>query len=603
MVALLRHFDRVLPAYRTRHGSEFDALALATGLLVGLVGIVPTFTLTVRYFDVAIPVPSLVATAGVLAAYTTALLVVRRVRAGTLIGLVVLSTFAANVPLSSTEYPGALGPSVWLFELPLVAGLVLAIHDGWHRDLIVTVRGNRANLSWSHVLFAMFVIWSVLAGLFGAGPSTVAGLFFALHMLTALAVFVFVAGAVARGWLRFRTVLSVLVAAAISHMVFGAAQLAHGRNFGLSYVGEASGNTPLVEVLGVALHAGPYVSGLTGNSSPFTALVLLATPVLALHAIYSRSARWVRVTSGVLAIGSLVLVRATLKDAARGAAFVVVIGIVVATVAIAMSARRERDDRLRAWRTRVRDAHRTIMSVFGTTTLAVTALIVRVRVLSGPEARESSSGSSGSAAGSSGASGSAASADASAETASDTATMAFAKVLKVDPASASVRFRLSQYLGAFDAGLDYPLFGLGGANFAYVVEKYGMGPSSDPGIEIGNAVHNAYLSVLSGTGVPGLLLFCGLLLSVLWAAVCLVRDSREERWLSWAALIGVVGYAALIFWNVMLVTIVGTIAFFAFTGAIVGARSRGAEKRIRTPVRSRTRATSNNRDRPGGSYQ
>ena len=596
MATSLCRFDRLVSAYRTRYGPEGDALALAVGLLIGLVGVVPTFTLAVGYFDVPIPLPSLVATAGVLATYTCVVFVSRRVRVGTLVALVVLGTFSANVPLSNTEYPGALGANVWLFELPLIAGLTLAVYDGWHRDLVATVRRNRADLPLSHVLFGAFVVWTVFAGLFGAGPSLAAGLFFALHMLTALGVFVLVAGAVARGWLQFRTVLSLLVVAAIAHMAFAVAQLVHGRNFGFSYVGEVAGNAPLVEILGTTLRAGPYVSGLTGNSSPFTALMLLATPVLALYATRGASTRWARIASGVFAVGSLVLVRITLKDAARGAAFIVIVGVVIAAVSMTVSARRGRDDRSSGWRARVRGSRRAIVSAFGTVALGLAALVIQVRILTGPGAPDSSSSgssasadgsssagsssnagsasSSGGAGGAGDAGGSAASADVSAKTASDAAATGSSEVFGFNLASAG--FRETQYFAALDAGLTHPLFGLGGANFAYVVERYGMESATEPGIEIGNAVHNAYLSVLSGTGVPGFLLFCGLLLSILWTAVTLVRDSREERWLACAALIGVVGYGALMFWNVMLVTIVGTIAFFAFAGAIVGTESKRA---------------------------
>jgi len=572
MAASFRRLHQLLPAYRTRYRAEIDALALAVGLLIGLVGIVPAVTLAVRHFDVSIPLPSLVATAGILFLYTATVLVLRQVRVGTLVALVVLGTFAADLPLSNVTYPGALGPRIWLFELPLLVGLALAVYDGWHRDLVTYLRTEPTNLPISHVLFGAFVVWSVLAGLFGAGPSLAAGLFFALHMLTAFGVFVLVAGAVARKWLQFRTVCSILVAAAIAHMAFAVAQLANGRNFGLSYIGEVAANTPTVEILGTTIQAGPYVSGLTGNATPFTALVLLATPALALHAIHGRSARWTRIASGLLAVGSLALVRVTLKDAARGAAFLVVAGIVVAAVAMAVSARRGQSGGSRAWRTRIWDARRTMAGVV-TAALGVAALVGQVRILTGPGARKSSSGTT-SATGGSGDAGGSASADASASTASDAAAAAPPETFGFNLASAG--FRETQYLSALDAGLAHPLFGLGGANFAYVVESYGMEAASEPNVQIGNAVHNAYLSVLSGTGVPGFLLFCGLLLSVLWAAVSLIRDSHEERWLASAALVGVVGYAALIFWNVALVTIVGTIAFFTFAGAIVGARRQRA---------------------------
>lgn len=93
------HLSRTLPAWRTGHTRERDALLLAVGLLISLVGLVPAFSLAVHWFSLPIPMPSLLATALVLAAYATVAVLIRHVTVASLVGLVALSTFAANVPL------------------------------------------------------------------------------------------------------------------------------------------------------------------------------------------------------------------------------------------------------------------------------------------------------------------------------------------------------------------------------------------------------------------------------------------------------------------------------------------------------------------------
>ena len=134
----------------------------------------------------------------------------------------------------------------------------------------------------------------------------------------------------------------------------------------------------------------------------------------------------------------------------------------------------------------------------------------------------------------------------------------------------SLDFRVRQYAASLDATASDPLFGLGGANFPYVAARYGLPEARAAGITAGHSVHNAYLAVLVGTGVPGFLLYVTALMTVLWAGVDLVRRGAEAWWLVVGLLCGFVGYLSYAFWDVLLVTVVGTFPFWALAGALCG---------------------------------
>lgn len=125
--SLYVRLDRVFPRCQTGFDSQKDGVVLTIILLFGLIGVVPAFTLTVQQLAIPLPLPTLICTAIVLTGYVAAIVALRRVLIGSAVALVVLSTFAADVPLvSGGNYPGSLGPRLWLFQVPLVA--LIAYH-------------------------------------------------------------------------------------------------------------------------------------------------------------------------------------------------------------------------------------------------------------------------------------------------------------------------------------------------------------------------------------------------------------------------------------------------------------------------------------------
>ncbi|HEX2645427.1 MAG TPA: putative O-glycosylation ligase, exosortase A system-associated [Thermoanaerobaculia bacterium] len=84
----------------------------------------------------------------------------------------------------------------------------------------------------------------------------------------------------------------------------------------------------------------------------------------------------------------------------------------------------------------------------------------------------------------------------------------------------SARGRLNAWQTAWSAFLDYPVFGVGPNNFQVVFRTYSPTPDRF------RVQHNAYLQILSESGLPALLLFLGAIGSTLWRLQRLRGDIR-----------------------------------------------------------------------------
>jgi probable O-glycosylation ligase (exosortase A-associated) len=91
-------------------------------------------------------------------------------------------------------------------------------------------------------------------------------------------------------------------------------------------------------------------------------------------------------------------------------------------------------------------------------------------------------------------------------------------------ADGSARGRLNAWQTAWSAFLDYPVFGVGPNNFQVVFRTYSPTPDRF------RVQHNAYLQILSESGLPALLLFLAAIGSALWRLQLLRGDTR----LAWA---------------------------------------------------------------------
>lgn len=153
----------------------------------------------------------------------------------------------------------------------------------------------------------------------------------------------------------------------------------------------------------------------------------------------------------------------------------------------------------------------------------------------------------------------------------------------------NIRYRLFMWEAALRGAADRPLLGHGLENFAVVYSRhfdprtYHIGGSTYP-----DRAHNAYLDVLVGAGVPGLLLYLGF-----WASlfVQVRRGLRAGRLRPFeaAALTGIfTAYATyLFFWFEDLSSIVLLVMFAAFAShrAAGGPLIEFGERRRLTPLR------------------
>jgi hypothetical protein len=510
-----------LPAWRTDHSRTHDVVVLALSLTVALVGLVPAFALTVRQFSLPIPLPALAGVGIVLAAYAAAAVLIRRVAVGALVALGVLSTVAANVPLTSLHgrYPGLLGPELWLVMLPLAVCLVIAIGAHYYRG---------ATISRTHILFVAFVGWAVVTTFLGAGPRTDAALFFALHFALAALTFGVVALAVERRILSLRLVAMVLAIALLGHAGYLTAELINQGSFGLIRLGDAHRvSTSAVVVRPFRVSIGAYLTGLMGGTASFSSLVILIAPVFALYGLLADSRRWKRYAALACAVALFALARLTMKDAVRGAVLVVVC---LLAVAVAVE-----------WHTDGLSLRQRVAGLVAG--LAAVAAVLYPSTKAGKAVQNPGT------------------AKVDHTTVAAVKRVAGLDIPLFDLSSLGIRVR--QQLTALDLALSHPIVGLGGANFAAVIGGFVY------------TVHNAYLIVLVGTGVPGLVLFVGLLVSILGAAIKLWANESVPRWLSAGVACGMIGYFALLFWTMLLLTYTGTYPFWILAGAVVGERAVG----------------------------
>jgi hypothetical protein len=540
---------RYVPAYPTARTRHHDAFLLTGGLLTGLFVFIPMFALTVRWLDVPLPMPTLLGVVAVLGVYTVVTVLIRRIVIGSFVALLVLSTFGANVPLPGLEraYAGALGPQLWLFEPALVIGLGIAAIQRWDRDVTFT---------YTHALFAAFIVWSALAAVFGAGTHPIAAWYFTLHLLLGFVVFALVTAAIQRGVLDLLLTVTIVGLSALAHAAISVVWLLHGAVPKLTRLGGGGqfwykGNG-VITVGPVSITGGPFLTGFTGNASALSALLLFIAPVLVCYALLapgrSRSQR-VLASSGAVAL--FAFINLTMKDSARGAAFITLLVIVGVVGYVAYRSRTHTQGHRTDIRTRL-------------TNTAVT-LGLSVVVLLYPSSESGSTVYTPSQPGDTPSANEVNSGRSAEQVASRLAEL---QVPLFDISTLGVRAR--QYLAAFDVSVRHPVFGLGGGQFPYIAALYGLPDARAAGVDVGNAIHNAYLAVLVGTGFPGLVLFVATLMSVLLGCWRLVQRRTVARWLGFGLACGLLGYLALIFWNVLLVSIPGFIPFWILAGAIVG---------------------------------
>jgi len=526
-------------------------------LVGGLVGVVPLLTLTGRLIGGPFSHPIIMplgGTAVVGAGYIASLWLLNELRRGSVIGMICLSTFAANIPLTAgtNSYPGGLGPILWLYQLPLAVVVIFWIRERWWID------GSVSIYHWPHFAFVVFTLWTLVPVVMGIATRPLVALAFTLHIAIGGLVFAIVSAAVFNDILSLRDVISSLIISVLGHATFAIFQLLNQNSLGITVLGETSQMQTRAVIAGVKI--GTYLSGFTGGSSNFSTLLVLIAPVITVFAVSKFD--WLHLFAAGCSVGFYTLVRLTERDASRGGALVAIVISVIAVVVVQAG----RFDRFTIM---IRQT-RTWLSGILLSAISILVLLVPSSTSGSKSQVKRQVGSSGGQSGSSGGQfgGESGSSDLLAGSAADA--VAGANLPFFDLSTLGIR--ASQYAVAAVTFFEHPLTGVGGGNLAYLGVDYGL-PVLD-GLGRTWAVHNAYLGVLAETGIVGFVLFISILASGLIAAVRLARSQAIPRWVTVGSGCGLLAVYAIMFWTVAVVSIPVWIPMLVLIGALVGACQR-----------------------------
>lgn len=532
-----------VPAIETSLSEQRETLLLAVTLIASLMFVTPALAL-------ATGLPPLVFVLLIGAGYGGFALVLRQLIPGIYAALVITSTFAANVPLASSEYLsnfiGNLGPEAWLAQAPLAA---LAIYF----MITTTSDSHDRNPSIAEMTFGGFVVWASLTATFGTAVRPNAALFFTFLMFQALVVFVAVRHAVQTGVMHFRTVVEIFALVIGAHSVVAAAQFFNRGILGVGQLGELARKSIATVSLGPfgEYFTGTFVAGFTGMSFILGTLIAAAAPiVLALAVENTGWRRWVLVASVVFMAA---IVRVTGGDAARGA---FIVSIVAFAAVAAILVRRgmvgsSEAEKSPPWQ-------RAIPTMF--TLAAGAGAILYPSSKSGKDSNTqtidpAASASTGATSGGGGESSPAT------ESVLEGVTVPFFDL-------STMGNRIQQVIIGFAQFTEHPIFGIGAANFVYSATDLGL-PKAVP-------LHNIYVALLAETGLPGFVLFVGTLLLVLWSGWrALEAIEASDRLLLGGVLAGLLGVLAFQGLGYSLLAKIPVIySFWILAGAVVGISRR-----------------------------
>lgn len=423
-------------------------------------------------------------------------------------------------------------------------------------------------LTRTHYALFAFVGWSFLTVVFGAGPRPDAAFWFAARMAVTALVFVLVAAAVQTGRIGLRTVVAVLVLSVLAHAAFAGIEFLNQGPFGLTRLGESGRYSAVSITIGpLQLAGGSYLAGFMGSSIALYSLSVLCIPVLLLYALFSSARAAVRWAAGIGAVYLSVIVRLTFRDAGRGAMLLVLVAAIGAIAFLLVQHGRAIHASLADLRRRfVGTAIVVLASALALLypgSVSGDAVEMSTSTKNPPSGTDTNTGGSGETSAATGGGGGTRGSPTLADR------LDGIQIPLFDISTLGGRAR--QYLATIDVTLTHPLFGLGGSNFPYIAAQYGLSGATAPGVDTGKAVHNAYLAVLVGTGVPGFVFFIVTLVGVVWSCLTLVRHETVERWLALGLCCGLFGYYAALFWDLQWATVAGWMPFWMLAGGIVGA--------------------------------
>ncbi|MFC4990432.1 O-antigen ligase family protein [Saliphagus infecundisoli] len=481
--------------------SPWEIPALSAALLVAFVWVVPLLA-------VGAGLPPVPLAFAVVAAYLVAIVALDRPIGGVFAGVIAMSTCALSLPLLYAETARA-NLRLQLAD-PFAAVVVLLVSYWVYRDRLPNPGGRLVV-----ALMCVWVAWTGLAAVFGAGPSSRTAALFAVNQ--ARWILYFGVGLLLATLIPLRVgVVSVAIAAVIHAPVAIVQSVIVGPE-GLGSFDTATKfdieDTPTVDLLGWTFESGYPIAGWTDNRVAFVLIGFLALVTAYYYLI--RGELWQRVLAAI----AIPVVTTPMILTWSDTVFIAIPFLTIAS-GIALAWRRVPINARTTARYR-RAALGTVVAT-GIMTFGAT-LILGVRTIIDP----------------------------------------------IPVSADNLETRLDSYQAAINLGKEYPIFGVGGANYELIA------PSLDT-ITHADAVHNTAYEFLSATGFVGLALFMALILSVVHHCERALSGPESRPFVMLVALWAAIGFGALSMLNLMWPSYVGNAVFWLLMGMVVSVGNAGS---------------------------
>lgn len=523
---LLRRFPS-----RSCQADEREIVMLTGTLVAGILFFVPITGRVLRAQGIPVGPGAVFPLVAVCVAYGLLAARIGRVTHGLFVAFVVFVTvWAPALPWAPT--PGSLAWATtqnWLSAVALVGLLIVYTWHGWK---------PQTYFSKAHFALGGFVIWILLSVPFVAGPHSSFAFQFGLYMLQAWAIFAVVSWLGESGRLSLVSASMTLAIVVVGHAVIGLFEFRKGVSFGLAGIPDGMAAVSRISLGPLGIYSvGPFVSGFTGSGA-LGSLLAMVSPLLCVLALRAQdSRRFVWVLSWFL---SAFVLRMTGWDTGRGA---FLLGTMVMSIGL-------------VWRYYTEHGISTapiriVPAASSTLTIALGAAIMLLPSRDAGNPLQAMTITTGVMDGSvrpiNAFVGVARAAN---ETTKAATTSAGYGPKYVSPESvvsaigsfsvplfdlSSLAVRLRQVAAGFDLFLQYPVFGIGGANFYFIAEAFGLPKQM--------WIHNVYVALLAETGMPGLLFYIAALGFTIKAGERLLlrrNDTHRVRSDDWLLSLGVV---------------------------------------------------------------
>jgi hypothetical protein len=519
-----------------RRARTRDAAVLAGALVAGVLFFVPILARGFRAYGVESGLAAVVPLVAVCVAYGLLVYRTGRTTLGLFVAFAVFVTvWAPGLPWGPT--PGSLAWATtqnWLAAVALVGLLVCYTWHGW---------SPRKYFSRAHFALGGFVGWTLLSVLFVAGPLPSFAFQFGLYVLQAWAVFAVVSWLAESGRLSLSAASVAFAFVVVGHAVVGLAEFLMVVSLGPAGTTEGAAVVSQLSLGPLGTHpVGPYVSGFVGSSA-LGSLIPMAAPLILVLALRTHGLR--RFAWAASWLLCAFVLRLTEWDTGRGA---FLLGTAVVGVGLAWYYRAKHDGSIES----IRPVSASFTALTAALGVAITLLpsadagdptrvaAVGTRATGGawPSILEVARGVGagivrpvGAVVGVARATNETARATNASAQYGPTYLTPERVVSALDSVSvplfdlSGLGVRLRQVVAGLDLFFQYPVFGIGGANFYFVAEAFGLPQPM--------WLHNVYVALLAETGLPGFLLYVAALgLVVAAGGRLLVRgDGSNGDWL------------------------------------------------------------------------